>query len=656
MTKIKNKIIVALSALLVFCLAFSLAMATPTTTKATDENAVTPTVNVQTILMDEGASVRTETTNGIDSGIRFTMYINADYYASLTNPVVGMYIARATDATEDDMKTGTLPEKYQHFVAQAFADDAVETVEDTKSFNAVIFNIPEEEFATALIANGYIVADGVEIEYAVNPQTRSIAQVASKALANGMDDEVLFDYVDKAVELSGETLAFATETATLDRYLDEGASANLGLTVPGNFTAIVSSSDPEVATVDANGVVTRGTKVGTATITAQLGSIEVTATVTVTAEKPEIYTVDENYNKEIYLFDGASYFGDYDSTGESANFAGGYTGDAVVIKWANVATGYSVKNNYSLTELNAIAEDYSAVTFWIASTGTYNNGLVSFEANDSKRGGASVTNKLDMLQPKGWQFKATENGNTFGINKWYKIILPIADYIDLVTNDDGTVKDACHITTLWAYGDTQVNTIKMYFGDISFENPPISIVTVNQSNYNSVIWNADVRPAYVSAADLTVAGITGEYTGNAVRFATTNNPGYKIINNYSIDELNDIAKKYDVISLWIAVGGYESGTLGIYDIKDPSQGRDAFVTTALGGQGHFTSLGLVNNTWKKISISIEEYIDLLVSVENGDWGKGGYTSYCPLYRIWTNGINKNSETKAYVYIGDIFFE
>lgn len=179
MTKIKNKIIVALSALLVFCLAFSLAMATPTTTKANNENAVTPTVNVETILMDEGASVRTETTNGISSGIRFTLYVNAEYYASLTNPVVGMYIARATDATEADMKAGTIPEKYQHFVAQAFADDATETIQDTKSFNAVIFNIPENEFGTELIANGYIVADGVEIEFAVNPQIRSIAQVAS---------------------------------------------------------------------------------------------------------------------------------------------------------------------------------------------------------------------------------------------------------------------------------------------------------------------------------------------------------------------------------------------------------------------------------------------------------------------------------------------
>ncbi|MBQ9734786.1 MAG: hypothetical protein IJV95_02885 [Clostridia bacterium] len=470
MTKIKNKLLVVLTALLVFSLAFSLAMATPTTTKATEENAVTPTVNVTTILMDEGASVRTETSDGIDSGIRFTMYINAEYYASLTNPVVGMYIARATDATEDDMKAGTLPEKYQHVVAtNALAGDAAETVEDTKSFNAVIFNIPEEEFGTALIANGYIVADGVEIEYAINPQTRSIAQVASVAIANGLDDEVLFNYVDTAYAASGTTLAFETETATLDRYLDEGKSADLGLTVPENFTAIVTSSDPDVATVDADGNVTRGTKAGTTTIKAQLGSAEVTATVTVTAEKPEI-------------------------------------------------------------------------------------------------------------------------------------------------------------------------------------------VTVNSENYKD-IWNNDIRPAYKSATDLESAGITGSYKGNASRFeAYYANKGYKVLNWYSIDELNAIAQDYDSVSLWVAVGGYVNGTLGIYDILDPSEGRDAFLTTALGGQGHFTTLGLVNNVWSKVYISIEEYIDLLVSVENGDKGRDDYTSYCPLYRNWNYNINSTVDTKAYIYIGDIAFE
>lgn len=648
MTKIKNKLLVVLSALLIFSLAFSLSLATPTTIKASEENTVTPTVNVTTILMDEGASVRTETSDGISSGIRFTMYINAEYYAGLTNPVVGMYIARATDATEDDMKSGTLPEKYQHVVATYdLAGDAAETVEDTLSFNAVIFNIPEEEFGTALIANGYIVADGAEVEYAVNPQTRSIAQVASIAIANGMDDEVLFYYVDTALALSGETFGFATETVTLNRYLDEGKTADLELNIPLEMVAIVSSTDPNVATVDANGVVTRGTKVGTTTIKAQLGSAEVTATVTVTAEKPEIYTVDENYNKEIEYYDGWSHFGDFDKAGESANFVGGYTGKAVKIKYVGEGRGYTVENNYSLTELNAIAQDYSTVSFWIAIN--RNEKSVGFNNSSSMKEG--VLNKtLGLNWDNGYKFRADEANKVFGSEKWYKFVITIDQYIDLVTDDEGNVRDVCPITTVWN-GDSTV--VYLYFGDISFGNELVHQgYAVKDKLDNSKVYMYDgwgtYRFEYVAAGAEEIADFTGDYKGNAVKRAIATNTGWRFVNPYSLDQLNNMKENniYKNVSFYIALDGITAGVVGfnatVSNMADSSEiGKKYFQVDST------STSQLILKHWYKVTVSLDEYITLVT-----DSATNTAKNYCTFMSTFCEAVTGS----GIFYLSDIFFE
>ena len=647
MTKIKNKIIVALSALLVFCLAFSLAMATPTTTKANNENAVTPTVNVETILMDEGASVRTETTNGISSGIRFTMYIKAEYYASLTNPVVGMYIARATDATEEEMKKGALPEKYQHVVAtNALAGDAAETVEDTLSFNAVIFNIPEEEFGTALIANGYIVSEGAEVEYASNPQTRSIAQVASMAIANGMDDEVLFNYVDKALENADQTLAFATTSAKFDVIKDDGKTLGLGLTVPNGFTAIVTSSDPEVATVDANGVVTCGTKVGTATIKAQLGNTEVTATV---ENKAYIINVDETTHTNIYTTDKwlSQAYVSADSE-EMQSYTGGYTGNAKKIKAGGRAeSAFRFVNPLSMEQLNELSLSYKSVTLWFAISGRDSAGTTYLMSGKN-----AFSCKVFGSSNKG--FKAVDD------KVWYQWKISINDYMSLINIDATTGASEIYLFNIYNEGGAEP-----YFliGDIELSdynefNP--YIVNVNETDYAKIDninfgSNTNARANYIDATELT--DFTGEYSGSATRVKGSTTPGYTVKNDYSLAALTGVkAKGYSTVSMWIACDGMIEGTLRFQ--SESSSYSASFMSKAKWSSNKLfhsapsTAAHLAQKTWYKASISIDDYISLVT-----DSTTGLAKSECVLFHAWTWWGNSAGITgDAYFYIGDIFFE
>ncbi len=644
MTKIKNKVLVILSALLIFSLAFSLSLATPTTIKASEENTVTPTVNVTTILMDEGASVRTETDNGISSGIRFTMYINAEYYASLTNPVVGMYIARATDATEEDMKLGVLPEKYQHVVAtNALAGDAAETVEDTLSFNAVIFNIPEEEFGTALIANGYIVSDGAEVEYAVNPQTRSIAQVASMAIANGMDDEVLFNYVDKALENADQTLAFETTSAKFDVIKDDGKTLDLGLTVPENFTAIVTSSDPEVATVDANGVVTCGTKVGTATIKAQLGNTEVTATVKVADPAPLI--VSEETKGVAYLA-GNGTANWLASEEELSVLDGDYNGQAIALK-VYFNSGYRFNNIYTKDEIMEISLSYKSVTLWFATSHANAGDLYLMESYSSTPAHQYFANRAFM----------SENSNAPGRHtiayansgKWEKWEISMSDYIALLEMNN---YEYCKLFNI--YGSSGFSMDSVFIGNIEFSGKEAFdgyIVKVDESNYSNV-YNSDegaINGGMISAESLEAFNIAGDYSGNAVKFViknedgskTTggaNNGGYKIKNAYTATQWEYLAEKYSSISVYMAFTGVEKGTVVSYTASTYPN----YFAAKAGGIAF-------NNEpmWKKVTVSIEDYIALL---ELSNY------QYVPLIRLTTYNGPTLASSNVFFFVGDIFFE
>lgn len=256
--KKKFCLIIALCMAMSVCLGFGLTL---TKANAAETNTVSGLFR-----MKDGASVRV----GEPYGIRFTTEVGADYTASLESVHSGKTFKFGTQLkiTVDGVTKG------MNIEAEKFVDTT-----EGRLYNTVVTDIPEEFFNTFVTAASYVkVYDGetlVTTYYADNNgQTRSAAQVASRALADGKTDAVLSEYVKNAEEFS---FGGATGTLMLGK-----SDLNDYLTVnPSKITPVYRSGDETVATVDKDGTITAKKTGEQVLITATLGAKSATCTFTV---------------------------------------------------------------------------------------------------------------------------------------------------------------------------------------------------------------------------------------------------------------------------------------------------------------------------------------------------------------------------------------
>ena len=256
--KKKFCLIIALCMAMSVCLGFGLTL---TKANAAETNTVSGLFR-----MKDGASVRV----GEPYGIRFTTEVGADYTASLESVHSGKTFKFGTQLkiTVDGVTKG------MNIEAEKFVDTT-----EGRLYNTVVTDIPEEFFNTFVTAASYVkVYDGetlVTTYYADNNgQTRSAAQVASRALADGKTDAVLSEYVKNAEEFS---FGGATGTLMLGK-----SDLNDYLTVnPSKITPVYRSGDETVATVDKNGMITAKKTGEQVLITATLGTKSASCTFTV---------------------------------------------------------------------------------------------------------------------------------------------------------------------------------------------------------------------------------------------------------------------------------------------------------------------------------------------------------------------------------------
>ena len=242
-----------------------------------------------------GASVRT-----VDpTGLRFIFSVDKQYkdagysYGTLIIPkvILGENTLNHNDDTADEIDLNYTPVSQEKWATEAYkeikAEDETHFYEDGREyFNAVMTKIPEAYYGTTLVARAYAVKDGVY--YYSAPVERSMAQVAAYALQNGEEGELLTKYVDTA--LANQTLTMNVTTA----YMATDSEQSFDVLNDNDYSAIWTSSNTDVATVDNNGKVTAVAE-GKATITAKLGTKTTSAEVQVGApiEGDVVFKVNE---------------------------------------------------------------------------------------------------------------------------------------------------------------------------------------------------------------------------------------------------------------------------------------------------------------------------------------------------------------------------
>ena len=601
---------------------------------------------VETIEMREGASVRVGATgkNANKKGIRFSFLISKEHYESFENPVVGMYVVPAGYVEEEtEMKLeATIPESALHFSTADVATlggDVVETANDTYTFNAVVYNIPEVSYGTELIANGYIAEGESEKTFATNPQTFSVAQVASVALANGDARKGLTDYVDGVVTDSN----FTINDVYMDEYKTETPS--LGAEMPEGLKAIWSSSDEEIVTVDEFGKLTFTGEDGEATISAKLG----TKVRTATAKYGEamVLSVNKSTAKDVYVYDDGQNFEFTYVDASSLGFIGDYTGGAAR-KEIVISRGYAFKNPYSSASLEAMAQEgaYRYISLWFAVGGPEFTEEALWIDETPYFGGDSFMKKA---LPGGILGFGTEGNTTLQANRWYKFTLSIDDYMDCC------YQDFVQLMGVWDYDDGATNRT-FYIGDIFFEKEeleterdPSEILTVTMWNASNVYLDHRKGKQEFKYVDASQLGFAGDYEEGAASLGFVYWKGYKIVNPYTKSELWKIEKEgtYTKVSLWLAVGGdpLVSGSAGLYVDEASLKDSHTFMKTAIENMGFrgFRPGELRVNTWYKFSISIAEFkaccsedYTYFNFMGAWDWEEGG-------------------EGKTF-YVGNVFFE
>ncbi|MBR0189949.1 MAG: hypothetical protein IJQ23_06150, partial [Clostridia bacterium] len=387
--------------------------------------AVAPKPEPTEFAMHLGASIK----NSDPSGIRFTTYVNPDYYDGLVKSEktfhFGTIYAPATaysGTIEDFNHSSTVTGGVSDIVINGeeyWGTDTVNEV-DYKIYNAVqLYSENARDngyYGVKMLAKSYVwidengdnEEDAEEFTY-VDGVVRSIAQAAAIALAEGYDNryiDAIPQYAldaknvdgteDKAVTLNGFIYhksgnnSHETGRANQDYiYLPSGGTADFSytpallhegdyMTAASDYPITYLSSDDSVFTVDGGTITAVGA--GTASLTAGVGPDVVAPVTTVSVVSPASSTYNRSGLAVTYLFEGVSYYADshiltLDADYINDKIAEGYNSVQVTMNIpSNGGSGISVRLYIDDTE-NKIASGYKDS---LSVSGTYD--LVSDKA------------------------------------------------------------------------------------------------------------------------------------------------------------------------------------------------------------------------------------------------------------------------------------
>ena len=350
---------------------------TLTTVNAENE---APAITTATFEMEVGGSVRTKN----PTGIRFTTYVNETYYASLENQDFGFGTLVMPKSLLGEAELTHAVTSAADIEVQVWADSEVENY---MRYTAVLTDIPDTRYAEVLVARSYV-RIGTEYTYATNPQERSIAEIAAKALAANEKDEdgVLLSYVEAVA--TGVTLDKA------DAVVATGGNVTLAATTaPFGYAVVWETSNPEIATVK-NGVVT-GVAEGEVVITAKFG----------TKTAACVVTVKDNAESSYQLADVGAV---------TLNELGALTWEAVATTQGNIAADkYEVTVADEEGNENVYTVSENAYMPYTLAAGTYTATVKAASAKSwiSTSANASEAYKFVVTRHKDWAASDIDTSN-----------------------------------------------------------------------------------------------------------------------------------------------------------------------------------------------------------------------------------------------------
>ena len=358
------------------------------TTKMADAATAESVKVTGDFVMKTGGAVRKEA----PTGIRFSTYVKESVYdetytyGTLIYPAELLGDNALTVETQDVMNIRT----------DVWAES---DAEGYKLYHAVLTKIPEEYYGTELVARSYVFSNET-YTYVEETQTRSIAQVAASALANGEKDSadnLLANYVDKTVT------SFSLNT-TEKQLLKAGDTFTLVAQVePAGYAVGWKTSNDSVAQVK-DGVVT-AVGAGTATITATLGSQSICCEVEVGARQfNNVGEISINEATGALTWDKAS------ATDNAEFYADKY--EVTITDENGNATTYNVFDNeycpYTL----------AAGTYTVSVKAAHSKGYVASSAAASETYKFVVSRYADYLAADMTeQFESNENGTYVEYNE-----------------------------------------------------------------------------------------------------------------------------------------------------------------------------------------------------------------------------------------------
>ena len=285
-------------------------------------------------------------------------------------------------------------------------------------------------------------------------------------------------------------------------------------------------------------------------------------------------TIDENFSRSSYQVASAAYIKEAD-------------------KRATLLTTYKTKYGFGSDDKPVLIQDYKDLELISAAvTGGETFKDVQFVLNDN------ITLR-NSYAPIPAAFEGTIDGNGKTVTANFEVAV-VEDAADLT----GTIDENPVIPTKLV--------------DVAIEPELIGKATNSQ------------KKELVTKADYTADGITGDYTGNALKFygdelQTTVLKYYLTTPEYSTEEIETLKNTYDYVTMWLAKAGAGTAFGGLYNNTQTSAQDSSFTS----------------NAWHKYTISVEEYFALTATYPNP-------------YIVYT-WQEKATSPNAIMYIGDIEF-